>query len=232
MSAEPRRYGRPPEQEPGRFSEEAGRFDRYEPQAEHHGPRGEDARAYAAHLRDAAERGWRKMSERMRHMQHDMKRTFEEDRQPEDVKPGWRAGGMFGGDDRSSSLFSHGNGLPAPGPHSGKGPRGYIRSDERICEDINDRLLADGRLDASEIEVRVEAGEATLSGHVMSREDKRRAEDLAESVSGVKHLQNNLRVTLPKTAEPSSAQAIPQSPDASSGAKIDPRDSDMEPKLN
>jgi hypothetical protein len=34
----------------------------------------------------------------------------------------------------------------------------------------------------------------TLDGQVARREDKRRAEDLAESVAGVKHLQNNLRV--------------------------------------
>jgi hypothetical protein len=34
----------------------------------------------------------------------------------------------------------------------------------------------------------------TLNGEVSSREEKRRAEDLAESVSGVGHVQNNLRV--------------------------------------
>jgi osmotically-inducible protein OsmY len=33
----------------------------------------------------------------------------------------------------------------------------------------------------------------TLSGRVRTREDKRRAEDLAERVSGVTHVQNNLR---------------------------------------
>jgi osmotically-inducible protein OsmY len=76
----------------------------------------------------------------------------------------------------------------------GRGPRGYTRSDERIREDVSDRLSDDWRVDASDIEVKVEAGEVTLSGKVVSRDDKRRAEDLAESCSGVKHVQNNLRV--------------------------------------
>jgi len=76
----------------------------------------------------------------------------------------------------------------------GRGPKGYVRSDERIREDVNDRLTDDWHLDASEIEVAVGGSEVTLAGSVASREEKRRAEDLAESVSGVKHVQNNLRV--------------------------------------
>lgn len=76
----------------------------------------------------------------------------------------------------------------------GRGPRGYTRSDERIREDVSDRLSDDWRVDASEIEVKVDGGEVTLSGTVNSRDDKRRAEDIAEQCSGVKHVQNNLRV--------------------------------------
>ena len=78
--------------------------------------------------------------------------------------------------------------------HYGKGPRGYSRSDERIREDVNDRLTDDWQVDASEIEVIVTSGEVTLNGTVSRREEKRRAEDLAENVSGVRHVQNNLRV--------------------------------------
>ncbi|GLQ54744.1 hypothetical protein GCM10010862_20030 [Devosia nitrariae] len=36
----------------------------------------------------------------------------------------------------------------------------------------------------------------TLNGSVHSREDKRRAEDLADDVSGVRNVQNNLRVEM------------------------------------
>ena len=78
--------------------------------------------------------------------------------------------------------------------HRGRGPRGYTRSDERIRDDINDRLTDDWVLDASDIEVTVSNGEVTLSGTIGNRSDKRRAEDLAEDVSGVRHVQNNLRV--------------------------------------
>lgn len=78
--------------------------------------------------------------------------------------------------------------------HRGRGPKGYKRSDGRIEEDVNDRLTDDPYLDASEIQVAVKDSEVTLSGTITRREDKRRAEDLAELVSGVTHVQNNLRV--------------------------------------
>lgn len=78
--------------------------------------------------------------------------------------------------------------------HRGRGPRGYQRSDERIAEDVSDRLTDDPHIDPSEIEVTVSTSEVTLSGTVTSRDQKRRAEDCAEAVSGVTHVQNNLRV--------------------------------------
>jgi osmotically-inducible protein OsmY len=80
------------------------------------------------------------------------------------------------------------------GQHRGRGPKGYSRSDDRIREDVSDRLTDDPHIDASDIEVSVSGGEVTLSGTVDSRFAKRHAEDLAEAVSGVRHVQNNLRV--------------------------------------
>jgi osmotically-inducible protein OsmY len=79
--------------------------------------------------------------------------------------------------------------------HRGRGPKGYVRSDERIREDVSDRLGDDPIVDASEIEVSVAGSEVTLAGTVNSREERRRAEDCAERVSGVAHVQNNLRVS-------------------------------------
>ncbi|MFC0686360.1 BON domain-containing protein [Novosphingobium clariflavum] len=79
--------------------------------------------------------------------------------------------------------------------HRGRGPSDYTRSDERIREDVNDRLTQDWRVDATSIRVVAKDGEVTLDGTVTTRLDKRRAEDLAEDVSGVKHVQNNLRLT-------------------------------------
>jgi osmotically-inducible protein OsmY len=78
--------------------------------------------------------------------------------------------------------------------HRGRGPRGYTRSDERIREDVCDRLSDDWRIDASDIEVQVQGGEVTLTGTVDDRQLKRRAEDVAEEISGVRNVQNNLRI--------------------------------------
>lgn len=79
------------------------------------------------------------------------------------------------------------------GRHSGRGPKGWQRSDDRIREDINERLTQHPDIDASEIDVRVENGEVTLTGTVDERHAKRLAEDIAEGVSGVKDVHNQLR---------------------------------------
>jgi hypothetical protein len=81
-----------------------------------------------------------------------------------------------------------------PGPHTGVGPRGYQRSDERILEELNDRLTAHGLIDASDIDTRVENGEVTLEGFVDSRAAKRAAEDLADDIPGVRDVHNRLRL--------------------------------------
>jgi hypothetical protein len=83
------------------------------------------------------------------------------------------------------------------GPHTGRGPRGYRRTDERIREEVCEFLTEDGLLDASSIEVLVEDGEVTLEGNVRSRAQKRRAEDLAEIVLGVHDVHNRLRIGQP-----------------------------------
>jgi len=80
------------------------------------------------------------------------------------------------------------------GPHKGKGPRGYHRSDDRIKEDICDCLMDDGQLDASNIEIDVTNNEVILSGNVDSREAKRRAENLAECIPGVNNVENRLHI--------------------------------------
>lgn len=81
------------------------------------------------------------------------------------------------------------------GPHAGRGPRGYQRSDERIREDVCDRLCEHGYVDASQIDVSVQNGEVTLTGVVSERQEKRMAEDAVERVTGVREVHNQLRVT-------------------------------------
>lgn len=80
------------------------------------------------------------------------------------------------------------------GGHRGKGPKDYRRSEDRIREDVCDRLSDDDYLDASNIEVKVEGDEVILTGTATSREEKRRAEDLVESISGVRNVENRIRV--------------------------------------
>lgn len=80
------------------------------------------------------------------------------------------------------------------GSFRGRGPKGYRRSDERIREDVCECLTDDERIDATNIDVQVKECEVTLTGTVNSREEKRRAEDLIDRLSGVKDINNNLRV--------------------------------------
>lgn len=76
---------------------------------------------------------------------------------------------------------------------TGRGPKGYRRSDERIREEVSERI-ARSWVDAEDVEVRVANGDVTLSGTVVRREDKRELEDIAEDVYGVDDVKNELRV--------------------------------------
>jgi hypothetical protein len=82
----------------------------------------------------------------------------------------------------------------ASGPYAGRGPRNYQRSDERIREDVCERLSQHSYLDPSDIEIVVDSGSVTLQGSVNDRWAKRTAEDIAEDVQGVKDVNNQLRV--------------------------------------
>jgi len=85
------------------------------------------------------------------------------------------------------------------GPFTGRGPKGYVRRDERIWEEVNERLEEDGEIDATDVSVQVSSGEVTLEGTVDDRRAKRLAEDLADSVRGVRDVHNRLRVKARET---------------------------------
>ncbi len=80
------------------------------------------------------------------------------------------------------------------GPHLGKGPKGYRRSDERIRDDICEALMLDPWLDASRLEVSVQDGIVTLEGTVGERYMKYLAEDCAAHASGVQDVENHIRL--------------------------------------
>jgi BON domain len=82
---------------------------------------------------------------------------------------------------------------------TGKGPKGYQRSDERVREDVCERIARSG-IDAGNVEVKVERGEVTLTGFVSSREDKRYLEDVADDVCGVDEVHNHVRLRREETS--------------------------------
>jgi hypothetical protein len=111
---------------------------------------------------------------------------------------------------------------------AGRGPKGYVRSDERIREDVCDRLSADDEVDASEISVSVQSGEVTLEGTVFDRRSKHRAEDIADSVSGVRDVHNRLRAKkglIQEIGDKLSGRDEPQHGQAGSGTRNGPQGS-------
>ncbi|HEX6095687.1 MAG TPA: BON domain-containing protein [Thermoanaerobaculia bacterium] len=97
-------------------------------------------------------------------------------------------------DEHPNRGWNIGSGSDRPS-YRGRGPKNYQRSDERIREDVCERLTMDHDVDASDVEVSVREGVVMLEGTVRERQAKRIAEDICESVRGVKDVQNNLRVT-------------------------------------
>ena len=80
------------------------------------------------------------------------------------------------------------------GPFTGRGPRGYQRSDERIYEDVCELLTRHGDIDANQMEVEVHNGVVELRGTADSGRVRRLTEEVVEDVSGVRDVRNDLRV--------------------------------------
>jgi osmotically-inducible protein OsmY len=96
---------------------------------------------------------------------------------------------MTSGDSRSGS-----DRRKPGGSRSGQAPQFHRRSDDKIHAEIWELLTNNADLNASEIELHVESGEVTLTGIVDSRDAKWLTEDLVTSVTGVREVNNRLRV--------------------------------------
>lgn len=117
---------------------------------------------------------------------------------------GGRGGGMggegwgerMGGSDLGFSFRGHEghDQVEERGPHYGKGPKGYKRSDDRVREDVCDCIARQGHIDASDVEVKVENGTVILSGTVGQRHHKRVLEQMVERLHGVDDVRNELRL--------------------------------------
>lgn len=106
---------------------------------------------------------------------------------------------VYGGRSFDADAVGQIRGREVRGEHSGRGPRGYRRSDERIKEDVCQCLTDDEHIDASNIDVAVSEREVTLTGTVTTRMQKRHAEDLIERLPGVRDVINSLRVVSDNT---------------------------------
>ncbi|HEY3585111.1 MAG TPA: BON domain-containing protein, partial [Casimicrobiaceae bacterium] len=73
------------------------------------------------------------------------------------------------------------------------GPKGYERSDERLKEDVSERMYA-GDWDTSDVSVEVESGVVTLDGTVDDRQTKYMLEEMVDNIPGVKDVENRLRI--------------------------------------
>jgi osmotically-inducible protein OsmY len=73
------------------------------------------------------------------------------------------------------------------------GPRGRRRSDESLAEEIREILTADPELEATDIEVEVEGGAVTLRGLVVDSDARLLAEELVETLPGVREVHNRLK---------------------------------------
>ena len=75
-----------------------------------------------------------------------------------------------------------------------RAPKSYQRSDERLKEEIYERLINRWDIDSTEVTVQVASGEVTLDGTVPERRMRHDIENLVDDTHGVKEIHNNLRI--------------------------------------
>ena len=175
-------YGQPYEQERGRRYEESY------------------IGAYPSNASEAyrGEGGWRQppraSQQRERWRQGSWDEPYQQ-RPDQYGQPGQQYGQQYG---QQAQQYGYGQGGGRGQQDSrgfrGRGPKGYSRSDERVKEDICERLSQDPRIDASEISVECRGGVVMLEGTVEDRATKHRVEDLVDACSGVKDIQNHLGI--------------------------------------
>lgn len=91
---------------------------------------------------------------------------------------------------------------------AGRGPKGYQRSDERLKEDVCERLTDDPAIDASDISLEVSGGKVVLQGQVEQRWMKHHVENLVDRCSGVKDIDNRLQVSPRQEASNGSTSSL------------------------
>jgi osmotically-inducible protein OsmY len=112
-----------------------------------------------------------------------------------DVRPRARNYGSLSEDTLRSSDRGWGwQGRPQQQQRYRTGPKGYTRSDDRLREDISERLMMADSIDSSEVTVSVKDCKVTLEGTVPNRHMKHAIEDLVDAAPGVQDIDNRIRV--------------------------------------
>lgn len=95
----------------------------------------------------------------------------------------------------SQGYGSQGQGYGAqPGRSRRPGPKGYTRTDERLKEDICEKLMEADELDVEAVSIEVKEGHVTLEGTVKDRRMKHSIEDCVDAIHGVKDINNRIRL--------------------------------------
>jgi len=100
---------------------------------------------------------------------------------------------------RQSYPYARAMGTPGFPPQRRRypmGPKGYQRSDERLREEISERLMEAYHIDSSDVTVQVLGARVVLEGTVPDRHMKHAIEDLADAAPGVQDVDNRIRVVL------------------------------------
>jgi hypothetical protein len=107
---------------------------------------------------------------------------------PGSLEPDWRAGRRYPLGERDPEADWRSERRYPPGP------KGYQRSDERLREDISERLMEARYIDSSDVTVEVSAAKVVLEGTVPERRMKHAIEDLVDACPGVQDIDNRIRV--------------------------------------
>jgi hypothetical protein len=87
-----------------------------------------------------------------------------------------------------------------------RGPKGYRRSDDRLREEICERIAQSERIDAGDVTVGVQDASVTLEGTIADRAMKYELEELVDRVTGVREVDNRVRIRVrrsgPRRARP------------------------------
>jgi osmotically-inducible protein OsmY len=90
--------------------------------------------------------------------------------------------------------YGGGNEPAQPPSARQRGPKGYVRSGERICDELHEQLMRIAAIDSRDVSIKVSGATVILEGTVPRRRMRYAIEDLAAGCAGVREVENHIRV--------------------------------------